>query len=938
MKVKDYDQMMSHLTEKDYQSNTIVPKKKPFQYKSRLETIKEVDPFVSPQTKVFLRNQLLDDALEAGYITQEQYDSAAKKFMEEVYPTLEKTYEDYDQFIEDDAMGRVTKNYGGRVGFSGAGLALAKEVGNLTLSKAKPIVKKLLGEIQPYGGAKNIGEATVKTDRTAELNFIEGMDAFTKKFFNDNFSAASRYLGQSREKLKAIYNRTLGELKENGERASITRDKEVPVLKIPVRDDAIPYPEVTTKFKTNPGDFTELVTKNTKNQYYNKKEIANMLGIELPADNPKFTKQVVDRLSYDIERGPIVVKTRPIPGQEKGKLYHFGDTVNSLLKNYKNKAIDGMNEASAERLKIEKNLDAPLYKYFNTFKSQNRTTAKDLGMFTKYAPDNIGHAVSLKEWNKFPKLFKNSNVNKINSLTFQDPIINQDVFKLTGYEKNYNKFFYQLENLVNKPVTKETQKKILQVKNQMEDNYNNIINTIGNKEQLRSVLLKDKRYQNFLDEDYLEYLTTHTDRVPKLDVRIPRIGEKFKSEDIFADMTNVNPKYILGYVDKINPAAKKLSDLNMQERALYDANLRMQNAEILKEFYQKAGFTKEEVAELADDLMYRYATGGRVGFSGGKLASSLLSKLTKNALRELEQAFKNVKHRMTGEDYKYEARELADELADVRFKSAFSDLSDQDQMKLYDEAYEYILEGKRDLANVKGAINIDTGENILTGEKVMKGKRELNSIGGRVGFAGGTIIPKALQAMFKTAAQVSDAMRNVKNSVFDNWNNVRMFGEQEGIAKNLTNYTNAPSQNRKTSALENIENLKKVLPEKYHKDLDVLKNATDQNNFKTAWDKFEEFDKTIDPDLKFENIPEEYFPMLDPLNDAFVEIGPRSSMKMPRYSFRTSMELDPITKKPTGKYTQEQLEIFDPETRTFRKQGEEKLVGVDTDKGKEGLN
>jgi len=256
----------------------------------------------------------------------------------------------------------------------------------------------------------------------------------------------------------------------------------------------------------------------------------------------------------------------------------------------------------------------------------------------------------------------------------------------------------------------------------------------------------------------------------------------------------------------------------MQERALYDANLRMQNAEILKEFYQKAGFTKEEVAELADDLMYRYASGGRVG------------------------------------------------------------------------------------------------------------------------FAGGTIIPKALQAMFKTAASVSDAMRNVKNSVFDNWNNVRMFGEQEGIAKNLTNYSNIPSQNRKTSALENIENLKKVLPEKYHKDIDVLKNATDQNNFKTAWDKFEEFDKNLDPTLKFENIPEEYFPMLDPLNESFVKMGPRESMDMPRYSFRTSMELDPVTKKPTGKYTQEKLEIFDPETRTFRKEGEEKLVGVDTDKGKEGLN
>jgi hypothetical protein len=283
-------------------------------------------------------------------------------------------------------------------------------------------------------------------------------------------------------------------------------------------------------------------------------------------------------------------------------------------------------------------------------------------------------------------------------------------------------------------------------------------------------------------------------------------------------MTNVNPKYILGYVDKINPAAKKLSDLNMQERALYDANLRMQNSEILKEFYEKSGLRlpKEQVEELADDLMYRYATGGRVG------------------------------------------------------------------------------------------------------------------------FAGGTIIPKALQTLFKTAAQVSDAIRNVKNSVFDNWNNVRMFGEQEGIAKNLEGYTNIPSQNRKTSALENIENLKKVLPEKYHKDIDVLKNATDQNNFKTAWDKFEEFDKNLDPTLKFENIPEEYFPMLDPLNDAFVVTGPKESFKQGRYQIKTAMDIDPKTGKPTGKYQTEKYDTFDPETRTFKDEPE--LVGVDTDKGKEGLN
>jgi len=135
---------------------------------------------------------------------------------------------------------------------------------------------------------------------------------------------------------------------------------------------------------------------------------------------------------------------------------------------------------------------------------------------------------------------------------------------------------------------------------------------------------------------------------------------------------------------------------------------------------------------------------------------------------------------------------------------------------------------------------------------------------------------------------------------------------------------------------KNIENLKKVLPEKYHKDIDVLKNATDQNNFKTAWDKFEEFDKNLDPTLKFENIPKEYFPMLDPLNDAFVVTGPKESFKQGRYQIKTAMEVDPKTGKPTGKYQTEKYDTFDPETRTFRDEPE--LVGASTEKGKEGLN
>jgi len=190
-------------------------------------------------------------------------------------------------------------------------------------------------------------------------------------------------------------------------------------------------------------------------------------------------------------------------------------------------------------------------------------------------------------------------------------------------------------------------------------------------------------------------------------------------------------------------------------------------------------------------------------------------------------------------------------------------------------------------------------------------------------------------SLFKTAAKVSEALRNVKNSTFSMFNNVRMFGNQKGIEKNLEGFTNIPEKNPKLSALEDIQKLKATVPEKYHQDLDIMMRSVEQNNFETAWKEYQKFEKNLEPSLKFENIPQEYFPMLDPLNDAFVIQGPKDSFKTGRYRIRTSMQLDE-TGKPTGKYQTEKYDTFDPETRTFR--DEPVLVGASTEKGKKGLN
>ncbi len=57
---------------------------------------------------------------------------------------------------------------------------------------------------------------------------------------------------------------------------------------------------------------------------------------------------------------------------------------------------------------------------------------------------------------EFKNLLKDSNVNKMNSLVFQDAEINMNALtKQTGYDKKFNTYFKQLNKFLNKPITEK---------------------------------------------------------------------------------------------------------------------------------------------------------------------------------------------------------------------------------------------------------------------------------------------------------------------------------------------------------------------------------------------------------------------------------------------------------------------------------------------------
>jgi len=495
--------------------------------------------------------------------------------------------------------------------------ALDKDLGPRNNYNLGLRVTKALNKIKPYGGATTVGKSSPKLNRKPELNFIKLFNKLKEKNFDGNLVKTSESIGQSPEKIKGIFTRTIGP----GSKSSGHK----PVISIPEPKNGILYSQTTTNMKSNPDAFRELITSQTKDLYLSPRDIASKLGINFKGDKGQYDFFVKDLKD-------LKVTNKASSGTQK--LFNFDDATNKILNKYKTKKIKGERLADSNRLEIEKKLDLELYKVRNNNKQRIKTISKNENIYLTNSIDDVGHTVSIKITDKYPKLFKDSNVNNINSLVYQDPYLNQDVMKLTGYETRFDSMFKELETLVNKPVTAKTQKKILDIKKSMNQNYNGLIKNLTDPVALKFIM---KRSGRDISPSHLKTLSQQTNRIPKIDVKVPKIGEKFLSENIYADMSKVDPQYIMGYVNKINPTAKKFKDLSLPEQKLYQENLLDQSGMIVRDYYKKVGYPKKQLDELQEAVTYdNYASGGevkRTGFEVGGDAKKILKTLAKDSLK-----------------------------------------------------------------------------------------------------------------------------------------------------------------------------------------------------------------------------------------------------------------------------------------------------------------
>ena len=108
-------------------------------------------------------------------------------------------------------------------------------------------------------------------------------------------------------------------------------------------------------------------------------------------------------------------------------------------------------------------------------------------------------------------------------------------------------------------------------------------------------------------------------------------------------------------------------------------------------------------------------------------------------------------------------------------------------------------------------------------------------------------------------------------------------------------------------------------------------------NYVTADNRIMALDEAVAPELKFESLSKDLFPMEDPLNNAFIIMDPNRNNMAGRYVQRNTVDPE------TGRGIIQTFDTFDPVSKKFLEEKDWKLIGVDAreESGaitKEGLN
>jgi len=466
-------------------------------------------------------------------------------------------------------------------------LELAEEL--LTLKEIKDTFdksKKLYDE-------KKMSEVVKVTDK----NFAQKLANFIDTNYGGRIEPAVKDILGVKEKTKDVENlriRINSLFKNRGiERGARTGNIAPSTLDFETDTSKTSWSDFTTKVSQD-SSYIKNLTKPLikeglidKSQYLPQNDLEKIFGIQHTGSKEQIrTKR--SNMGYTIKNLSSEGSIRKIEG--KFPRYHVGDVMKAFQLKYGKggKKIYGVvKKGTPKKYKditsFDKTLASVIGGFQNSFEdaakieglTEKKPTGKQ-GIINKATPDH-SHAEARSNMLKFPNVFKNSNLKTFQTITLTDPIFNQEIITKGGFEAKKIKIYRILNNYIGKKVTPEIQNILTEQKTKL-NNINSEILVEANKAGLQGV-----------EETF----------VP-IDINIPNVGEKFRSENIFGDTTGKN---IMGNVDEINPNAKVYDDLSKEEKLIYRDNLINEYIDYYKDFYKRAEFDEDDIESFIDRVL-----------------------------------------------------------------------------------------------------------------------------------------------------------------------------------------------------------------------------------------------------------------------------------------------------------------------------------------------
>jgi hypothetical protein len=432
---------------------------------------------------------------------------------------------------------------------------------------------------------------SVKNREYDKEGFFENINKYSLDNHAGNLKKAiSDLTGSTGKELNNVYQ----QITQAGQRKGFTFDRAGRALtsNIPKINNPIDLNVLTNTLKRDPNSINNRIKelKLNKNKVYNRLELQDILGLD--TTNKRKNNFFVEILK-DQGLEPV-----SLPGGKQG--FKINDVVKTIkdystnkLTNYESRSTsENLRKTSKEKLKYRLQTDEGLVKFMYQL---NKNMRKNLIPFEDeraYIPNSTaeaGHNPVPVNFIENVKFLKNKDIqNKlfsIQNMTWQFSEVNRDLLRdtqggLLTHLQTLDKYFGKTKTEKNAAEIDKAAEGIVKYFDSLPGKLKNI---------------KDELY----DSDFVEENT-----FGKLVFNNPEIGQKITSDSFNIDMSNVDPRFIMGNVDLINPDAIKYNDLSKEEKIQFGQRVLDQKIDQLTSFYKSAGFDDDIINEITEALQF----------------------------------------------------------------------------------------------------------------------------------------------------------------------------------------------------------------------------------------------------------------------------------------------------------------------------------------------